>query len=1118
MSPHHPSSFSIFDLLRQFVRKLGGRFMLGLLALSLAIGSAEEDLLLPFSDEESSMKTLRTPVKPLPFAARRVATLGLPNLNNQSTLAFDPHHPGQPRLHAFVSAPRNSVQTTLYSAPLPEKADSLDVLAFSAFATVEDPNPKAAPRRLYGLDGLIYFSTPTALTALSDFNQDTKIDSREAVPCLTIEAAFPNLPHSGEHALTMGPDSRLYGTFGPEGMASPASIKSGGVFRCLPDGSEFEIFAQGLSDPVALAFNTKGDLFVFDTGLASKGQTAVFHLYFGFDGGWRTRLQVREQAAPADYPKALFWNDEQEEQNNPTQIPTLPASPPPVLILPYRLNEVSTTDALDGSESTHFWLAHDAGLSQLSFYQQGLGYYLNRIEDVWTHGPVETLTSDGQTSLYFTSEDELYRANFAEPEFPPPFSVSAYEQSAEDLLNLLSHSSFTVRQQAQAALVEQPDVLTHLRSQLKITNFTIEESDFSLLPPLDNVSITKPTQFASGSAAQRHSIWALEQVARREDHPHRKLARAALIGLLQDERTPPDLRALAIQALANNPNPPLEIIQNQLRSRADPVRAQAAIALARNPTEDAVTDLLQMALYASDMQDSISHSIAVYALSTCATPNDLASLSGHAVPAMRRATLDALVRQEHRHVSHFLFDHEPSTQEHAVRRLADLDIPDTQPALISVLDEYIEKETLGKIPSQVAYSLIHTLDRRGGKDSAKRLGELLKNETLSLPLRRETLRLLAGWDQTRPVDLATGRKLGTSAGIWEDVRPFFKEELAPFLSAGHPLRKEAMNWCSEKKSLPNGLSDNFLHASVSDSTLPAELRIEALEQLSQAEESEFPIHPLLLKILEGSSEGNPPTLKLKALALLSKYDPEHSFTLLSQALNSSNAFIRQGATLQLATNPHPEVPHLIVSYFDRLLAGDQVDRAIELEMTMAAQLNPHEAVKEALHSYEEYHNDDHLAPFLTALSGGDSERGRKIFFEHPVARCTSCHMSDSSSGSTRALAPSLENVAKRGARHILESLVDPSARFRPGYALSTLTLTDGEEITGQVVSENELNVTLHKNGELLEIQKQWITEVSEPSSPMPPTQHSLTQEKIRDLLAYLLTLEETSEDQFSLAP
>jgi putative heme-binding domain-containing protein len=91
---------------------------------------------------------------------------------------------------------------------------------------------------------------------------------------------------------------------------------------------------------------------------------------------------------------------------------------------------------------------------------------------------------------------------------------------------------------------------------------------------------------------------------------------------------------------------------------------------------------------------------------------------------------------------------------------------------------------------------------------------------------------------------------------------------------------------------------------------------------------------------------------------------------------------------------------------------------------------------------------------------------------------------------------------------LLEALVLPSARLAPGYETVLVTKTDGEMLSGVVLerSPDELKLRIGKE-DILTLADAEIAETESLPSSMPTMVGKLTPREIRDVVAFLGSLE-----------
>ncbi|MCC7374557.1 MAG: PmoA family protein [Verrucomicrobiales bacterium] len=140
---------------------------------------------------------------------------------------------------------------------------------------------------------------------------------------------------------------------------------------------------------------------------------------------------------------------------------------------------------------------------------------------------------------------------------------------------------------------------------------------------------------------------------------------------------------------------------------------------------------------------------------------------------------------------------------------------------------------------------------------------------------------------------------------------------------------------------------------------------------------------------------------------------------------------------------------------------------------------------------------------LARLDGADPGRGEWLFFHSRGAGCVRCHRLENRGN---VFGPDLATVGDRAtARHIVESMLNPSAVITEGFNQHTVETADGE-LAGVLLEESGLSVTLGlASGVRQVIAKSTMTgRRVDKVSAMPAFDRALTAAEAADLAAYLL--------------
>ena len=119
------------------------------------------------------------------------------------------------------------------------------------------------PEGALWFDGSLYVLSAPYLWRLQDLDHDGVADRREK-----LVGTFDFRGNPNQHGPYLGPNGRLYfsgGVFGYDLVGKDGQRagqgKAAGVFSCLPDGTDVQIFSLGGVNPVDVAFSPAGEMF-----------------------------------------------------------------------------------------------------------------------------------------------------------------------------------------------------------------------------------------------------------------------------------------------------------------------------------------------------------------------------------------------------------------------------------------------------------------------------------------------------------------------------------------------------------------------------------------------------------------------------------------------------------------------------------------------------------------------------------------------------------------------------------------------------------------------------------------------------------------------------------------
>lgn len=922
---------------------------------------------------------------------------------------------------------------------------------------------------------------------MKDENGDGVVDHKESISHgYNVHIGFGGHGMSG---LTVGPDGKVWWSIGDIGsnVMAPdgkqyAHPNQGAIFRANPDGSDFEVFAAGLRNTHEFVFDEYGNLFSEDNDGDHPGESErLVYIVNGSDAGWRTNWQFGKYTDP-DNNSYKVWMDEKmyiprhEEQaayiippirnyhNGPTGMRYNPGT------------------ALGESWYRKFFLAEFRGTptrSNIYAFQlepKGAGFEFA--------GDEKVLGGVLATGIEFGPDGALYAADWLDgwntknagriwkldvpggaqtairQETKALMEADLEKRSATELGELLHHADMRIRLKAQFALAK--------RGKAGATVF--------------EAAISQQTH----QLARVHGIWGTAQLARKDAD-----FASPLLALFGD--ADPEIRAQAARWLGDiryaDAGPGLMPL---LKDESDRVRFFAAEALGRIAHKDAVSGLVQM-LAENDEADVYLRHAGALALSRIGESAPLVALTGSPNRSLRIAAVVALRRMKDDGVAGFLADADEYIVTEAARAIHDdYSIEGAMPALAALLGSTsFSNEAL--IRRAISANL-----RLGGTDNLNRVAAYATRAGAPEALRAEAIAVLGVWAKPSVLDRVDGRNRGEVSRDLSLVRQAVEPILPGLLGSANPAIQAAAAEAVGRLAIET--ESEALLSLVSKSAHPI-VRIAALKALGKSKDT------LAGSAVEIAMKDREKTVRATALILLSEVGmkPEKAAKLLEGIAARGTMEEQQSALEALGDLPESASVPVLSSMLTQLANGS-LSREIELDLVETIEAGKSETLKSELATYQANKPvEDVLANYREALFGGDARKGRAIFRNHESAQCTRCHAVGGGGG---GVGPDLANIGNQLSREeLLISLVDPSNRIATGYGVVSLTLKNGQKVSGVLTEETATKLTLRtSDAEPLHIQKEQVDKRQDAPSSMPPMGALLDKRELRDVLEYLTRL------------
>ena len=917
------------------------------------------------------------------------------------------------------------------------------------------------------------------------------------------------------HGLIKGFDGRIYFSVADRGSCvtnREGKVFSlpdcGAVFRCEPDGSQYEVFAKGLRNPQELAFDDLGNLWTGDNN-GDGGDKARWTLVLeGADYGWTMGWQW--------LPKMGAWNSERlwhlPESNTAAYLV------PPVGHIghgPAGIAYYPGTGLGDRFTGYFFMSDFPGGVRMFKVEPQGAFFRVinpdgnpKALEDnspanfagklLWELSPVDVtfppfggaIVGDWVQGWEKTGKGRLWHVTDPALKNDPDILRTRQllaggfgNMPEKDLISLLGEKDLRVRLEAQWELANRgPAVLPTLYAAAWNTHYSTRIR-FHALRALGHLARLQPL---SGFGDELFPVIGLTGDTDPEIRAQACIVLAdgrlqnagpALAKLLLDPV--PRVRAMAGLSLAQLFNAPA------LRKATDPLGFKGYPAMLGpvikqcEPYVQAVDlpgeePLIKMAMGNDGRDPAINHSVVMLLESLVKRGRNTAMNAIAASSQSASVRMAALLVQRHMGdpaVAWWLHEADPGLVLEAARAIGDTSLVAARPALASLLDDEQALHppapwsnslhyTSAEWTSYVLRRAVNAAWRLNDDRSAKRIAGVAARAGLPLSLRLEALEDLGDWAQPPKRDKVTG--------LYDPIPPRDAAAARAALESIWPAVSGA------------GADTNIIFAALHAGTV--------LDL------------PQVLATIEALANHSDATVRAEATRLLELRKPLSPEELAGQLRNGPGP-MQSVALRRLAGTTNSAATAAVAEAFGRLRLG-AAPKELQLDISEAARSIPALAG-----TYQEWTNSfprgDTLAPYRMALYGGNAANGRKLFAERADWGCQRCHKLAGEGGD---VGPDLTGVGRRRDReYVLRSILEPNAEISPGFDSVLIELKDGTSLTGIVKSETDLVLQIQTaEGNRTVVTKANIVSQNRGLSPMPDGLGELmTKRELRDLIEAL---------------
>ena len=815
----------------------------------------------------------------------------------------------------------------------------------------------------------VYAGVGPDMWMLQDQNDDGYADNQKSISHgYNVHIGFGGHGMSGAE---LGPDGRLYWSIGDVGFNGKGPDgkewkypNRGVIVRSELDGSGFEVFAMGLRNTHEFVFDKYANLISEDNDGDHAGESErLVYITEGSDTGWRINWQFGKYKDPRNNTYKV-WMDER------LHVPRWDGQA--AYITPCIRNYVdgptgmlyNPGHALSPRWKDHFFIVSfvgtptRSGIHAFTLKENGASFAFDQGEEI-INGILPTGIDWGPDGAMYAGDwilgwdtkdygriwkiDDEEGHDWEDRRLTAALIKTDFNQKEVPVLRgLLSHDDMRIRQKAQFALAKKGRV-------------GLEAFVAASLPTQDQIT-------------RVHGIIGLSQMARQHDRSYAD----KIITHLSDQDA--EIRAQAAKWLGDiRYKKAASQIVPLLQDDNDRVKFFAAEALGRMEYREATDGLIKM-LIANDDQDAYLRHAGSLALARVADPDALKALSTHPSSALRLAVTVALRRAEDPGISAFLEDEDLLVVREAARGINDdWSIPDALPAL-------------GRILSSTTFSDDEVIIRRainanlrvGSPEAMRAVLDYAMDDSNRRDLRIEALETIRVWTDPSVLDRVTGRYRGSVSRSPADYTDILEESLVLLDDKSSKIKRALTGVIATNQmtQATDRLIDLFQNSS---SNLLRQSIVDALVQLQPEGLSDF-----MFTALQDKSK----SVRSAALhgSMKSGIEDDKKLEIIKNVIFDRTIEERQTAMTALSQLP----AELTRSTYQKLLdmwKGGSLEPAVRLDLSESITSVNDPSLLSALSAVKSSSDDDVLASYRDCLSGGDSNKGNQILWQHSGAQC-----------------------------------------------------------------------------------------------------------------------------------